>query len=120
MALVALVLLGIAVFFLNQTVRAPFRNTFDYIAYRHIPVWIIALGRAGFASLAVIDGTVGVLLLDAVWWHNARNAKGLSGALSALLALPHGPAILGAVAVGLVAYGMFSFAEARYRNLNRR
>lgn len=116
----ALVLLGIAVFFANQTVRAPFRNTFDYVAYRHIPGWIITLGRVGFASLAVINGTVGVLLLNAVWWHDARSAKGLNGALSALLALPHGSAILGAVAAGLVAYGMFSFAEARYRNLNRR
>lgn len=119
-AVAALVLLGVAVFFANQTVRAPFRNTFDYIAYRHIPGWIVALGRVGFASLAVIDGTVGVLLLKAVWSHDARAAKGLNGALSALLALPHGPAILGTVAAGLVAYGMFSFVEARYRNLNRR
>lgn len=119
-AVAALVLLGIAVFFVNQTVRAPFRNTFDHAAYRHIPGWIVALGRVGFASLAVIDGTIGVLLLNAVWWHNARDAKGLNGALSALLALPHGSAILGAVAAGLVAYGMFSFVEARYRNLNRR
>jgi hypothetical protein len=38
-------------------------------------------------------------------------------ALVALLQQPFGPWLLGLVALGLIAYGVYSFVEARYRRL---
>ncbi len=46
-------------------------------------------------------------------------AKDLDTALSELLHLPFGPVLLGVVALGLIAYGVYSFVEARYRRLGR-
>jgi len=113
-------ILGIAVGMLFQTVTARFRDTFDTDQYPHIPAWVFWFGRIGYAALGVTSGTVGLLLLNAAWHRDANQAKGVGGALAALLARPHGITLLGAVAFGLALYGLFSFAEARYRCLDRR
>ncbi|MDX6484418.1 MAG: hypothetical protein QOE95_2189, partial [Gaiellaceae bacterium] len=47
----------------------------------------------------------------------AEEAQGLAGALRALEQQPYGPYVLGAVALGLVAYGLYMFVEARYRRM---
>ena len=44
-------------------------------------------------------------------------ARGLAGALATLARQPYGPWLLGAVAVGFVAYGVYLFLEARYRRV---
>jgi hypothetical protein len=41
----------------------------------------------------------------------------LDAALVELLKQPFGPWLLGVVALGLLAYGVYSFAEARYRQV---
>jgi hypothetical protein len=51
---------------------------------------------------------------------NPHQAKGLDTALGELLQLrPFGPVLLGILALGLIAYGVYSFVEARYRRLGR-
>src|SRR6266567_2535033 len=49
--------------------------------------------------------------------HNPHEAKGLDAALRTLAQQPYGPVLLGIVALGLVAYGVYSFIEARYRRV---
>jgi hypothetical protein len=44
---------------------------------------------------------------------------GIGGALFALAQAPFGPWLLEAVALGLLAYGTYSLAEARYRRVGR-
>ena len=46
--------------------------------------------------------------------RRAGAASGLDGALHTLRDQPLGPVLLTAVAVGLAAYGVYSFARARY------
>jgi hypothetical protein len=60
---------------------------------------------------------VGIFLIVAAVRHNARQAKGLSGALSDLAAQPYGHLLLGIVAIGLIAYGLYSLTEAWYRRI---
>ncbi|HLJ34542.1 MAG TPA: DUF1206 domain-containing protein, partial [Ktedonobacteraceae bacterium] len=48
-----------------------------------------------------------------------KKAVGLDGALKELLLQPFGPILLVIVALGLIAYGLYSFAEARYRRIGR-
>lgn len=115
-----IVILGIAAGMWFQTLTASFRHTFDTKQYPHIPAWVFWAGRIGYAALGVTSGTVGILLLQTAWHHDANQAKGFGGALAALLARPHGISILGTVTFGLAVYGLFSFAEARYRCLDRR
>ena len=43
--------------------------------------------------------------------------RGWNGTLATLAAQPQGPWLLGLVAIGLVAYGLFMLVAARYRRL---
>jgi hypothetical protein len=72
-------------------------------------------GRAGYAGRAVVISIVGVLLIVAAVQHDPSESGGLSRALKTLAVQPWGRAVLWVVAAGLILFGLFSFAEARYR-----
>ncbi len=78
---------------------------------------VIWLGQLGLAALGVVLAIVGVFLIVAALRHDPSQAKGLGGALVALTHMPFGPLVLGVVALGLLAYGAFSVAEAKYRRI---
>jgi hypothetical protein len=74
-------------------------------------------GQVGLTARGVVFGIVGIFLIQAALHARAREARGLSGALLALEQRPYGPWLLGAVALGLVVYGLYMFVEARYRRM---
>jgi hypothetical protein len=74
-------------------------------------------GQVGLVARGIVFGIIGLFLIQAAWWARAEEARGLSGALRALEQQPYGPYVLGAVALGLVAYGLYMFVEARYRRM---
>ncbi|MFN8633297.1 MAG: DUF1206 domain-containing protein [Chloroflexota bacterium] len=79
--------------------------------------WITRVGRAGYAARGVAFATIGGFLLVAAYDANPGEAIGLDGALATLAAQPFGPYLLGAVAAGLAAYGLFALVQARYRRM---
>jgi Domain of Unknown Function (DUF1206) len=79
--------------------------------------WIARLGRLGFLARAVVFGLVGAFLVKAALEYDPDEAIGLDGALQKLVQQPYGQALLGFAAAGLLAYGLFSFARARYREV---
>lgn len=107
-----LVVIGIAGFLVYRAYKADFKKSLT-----QAPDWVVLLGRAGYAALGVVFLIVGIFLIVAAVRHNAHAARGLSGALQELARQPYGHLILGVVAVGLVAYGLFSLAQSRYRRL---
>lgn len=74
-------------------------------------------GRFGLWSLSVIFVIIGVFLIEAAAQHNPQKAQGLAGALATLAAQPFGTFLLLVVALGLIAYGVYGFVEARYRRI---
>ena len=60
---------------------------------------------------------VGVLFVVAAVTHDPEKAGGLDAALKSLAALPFGQVILWLVGAGLVVYGVYCFARARYARL---
>jgi hypothetical protein len=74
-------------------------------------------GRVGLSARAIVFALVGYFLVRAAIAFNPRTAVGLDGALARVHHQPFGPWLLGLVAVGLLAFAAFSFAEARYRRL---
>lgn len=74
-------------------------------------------GQVGLTARGIVFGIVGVFLIQAALHARANEARGLGGALLALDEQPSGPWILGAVALGLVTYGLYMFVEARYRRM---
>jgi hypothetical protein len=82
---------------------------------RHLASIVERAGRAGYASRAIVLGIIGLFFIVAAVEHDARAAVGLSGALQAAARQTWGAVILWVVAIGLLLYGGFCFAEARYR-----
>jgi hypothetical protein len=74
-----------------------------------------ALGVVGTTARGVIFTVTGVLVISAAWTFDPSKARGLDGALRTLAEAPAGPWVLGAVALGLLFFGGYGFAEAVWR-----
>lgn len=79
---------------------------------------VIWAGRFGMAARGVVFGIVGWFLVMAALHYNPTEARGLGGALRTLEEQTYGPWLLAAVALGLVAYGLFYLVKARYRRID--
>lgn len=79
--------------------------------------WITRIGRAGYAARGVAFVMIGGFLIAAALHTNPGEAQGLDGALATLASQQFGPYLLGLVAAGLAAYGVFALVEARYRRM---
>ena len=75
---------------------------------------VIAMGVIGFLARSVVFVLIGCFLIIAAWHANPSEAAGFGGALRTLRAEPYGNMLLLAAAAGLLAFGAFGVAEARY------
>ena len=75
---------------------------------------IVSLGKVGYIAKGAALAAVGVLVVIAGIRHNAQRSGGLDAALHELLQQPLGDVLVGAVALGLAAFGLYCFAWARY------
>ena len=67
----------------------------------------------------MVFGVMAFFLIKVILNHNANEYKGTEGALAYFLSFSYGPFLLGAVALGLTAYGVFHVMVARHANLTR-
>ncbi|HEU0130423.1 MAG TPA: DUF1206 domain-containing protein [Mycobacteriales bacterium] len=79
--------------------------------------WVYAVAVTGLVARGIAFALVGSFLVQAAWRYDPRQAEGLDGALRRLAGVPYGRPLLVLVAVGLAAYGVWSFVEARYRRV---
>ena len=79
--------------------------------------WIEWIGTFGHLARMVVFGLVGVFLIKAAIDYNPNQAVGLDGALAKLANASYGPFLLGIVAAGLIAFGIYSLSDACYRRL---
>ncbi|MFW3172063.1 DUF1206 domain-containing protein [Geodermatophilus sp. CPCC 206100] len=75
---------------------------------------ILAVGRVGYVAKGVAFGLVGVLLWRAATSADVSTATGLDGAMTAIAGVRAGPWLLGGVAAGFAAFGLYALARARY------
>lgn len=83
---------------------------------RHIMIW---LGRAGMGARAIVSAIIGVFFLQAMRTEDPSDAGGVSDALQSLLKQPFGPWLLGAAALGLLAFGFFFWGLSRYQAVDK-
>lgn len=107
---IGLLVIGVGVFHVVKGWRARFLADLR----EHPSQWVVRAGRLGYVAKGVALLLVGGLFVSAAVTADPSKAKGLDGALRTLLALPLGRVLLALVAVGLAAYGVYSFARARY------
>ncbi|GAB3258458.1 DUF1206 domain-containing protein [Nocardioides dilutus] len=108
--LVGVVVLGIAGYHVYKGWKKKFLEDLQ----EHPGHWAVVAGRIGYIAKGIALVAVGVLFITAAIQHRAGKANGLDGALRSLLDLPAGQVILLGIALGLAAYGVYSFARARY------
>lgn len=79
----------------------------------HPGAWTARAGQLGYVAKGVALGLVGGLFVAGAMSRTAQDA-GLDAALKSLLELPMGAVLLTLVGLGLAAYGLYSFARARF------
>ena len=79
--------------------------------------WAIRFSRFGMAARGVVFGIIGGFLIAAAMHSSPSEARGVGGALQTLSRQPYGPALLGTVALGLMAYGAYELIRSRYRRI---
>jgi Domain of Unknown Function (DUF1206) len=77
--------------------------------------WVDRIGRFGIAARGVVFGMIGVLLVRAGWTYDPSKVGGIAQSLNALAREPLGRILFGVTALGLIAFGIFELATARYR-----
>ena len=116
--LAGVVLAGVAIYQFIRGVRHKFLD--DSKTEQMAPTfknWFTIFGTIGHVARAVVFSLVAVFVLKAAYDYKANEAIGLDGALGKLYNTSGGPFLLGAVALGLIAFGCFSIVEARYRRI---
>jgi uncharacterized protein DUF1206 len=77
------------------------------------------VGVVGHVARFVVFVLIGVFAIKAAADYDPKKAVGLDGALQKLAHASYGSVLLGLTAAGLLAYGLYCFADARYRDVTR-
>lgn len=75
------------------------------------------VGILGHLARFVVWGLVGAFLAKAAWQFDPEEAAGLDAALHEVARQPYGGFLLGALAVALIAFAVYCFVQARYRDV---
>lgn len=75
------------------------------------------IGVTGLVARAIAFGLIGLFVLKAARDYTPKDAVGIDGALARLLQHSYGTAALFVVACGLIVFGAYSIADARYRRI---
>lgn len=99
-----------------------FRQKFaDKLDCAKMPGWLErlarVLGTTGIVSRGVVFTLIGVFIVNAARTFDPKQAKGFDATLKAIAEEQFGRGLLFAAAVGLLAFGVWSFIEARYRKI---
>jgi Domain of Unknown Function (DUF1206) len=106
---------GFAVAAVYNVYRGVTRDFMDDMRTRSD--WIESLGVVGHLARALVWAIVAWFLVKAALQYDAREAVGLDGALAKLVRRDYGELVLSVTAAGLFAYGLFCFAQARFREV---
>ena len=108
--LVGVAIIGIAGYHVYKGWREKFLGDLQ----EHPGRWVVIVAKVGYIGKGIALAAVGILFITAAIQHRAGKATGLDGALRSMRDLPAGTVILLGIALGLAAYGVYSFARARY------
>jgi len=112
---IGVIIAGVGIAFIVKGVTQSFLD--DLRAHAQsgpIGTAVTALGTVGHSAKGAAFVLVGALFVVAAVQHDPEEAGGLDQALKTLQEQPFGPWLLMAIGIGLAAFGIYCFAEARY------
>jgi hypothetical protein len=117
-ALIGLVVAGIGIGLIVYGLKKKFEEHLKVGEMRpSVRKTVRRLGVAGYTAKGIAYGIAGVLFVIAAVTYDAGKARGLDGALRTLAAQSYGTWLLGLVALGIAAFGVYCFFQARYRKV---
>jgi hypothetical protein len=115
-----LVVIAAGVYQIIQGINASFDRQFQTYAMNAQEIKLATqLGRFGTATRGVIFALIGGLICLAAYQSNPNQPVGLDAALTALLKQPYGVWLLAIVALGLMAFGVYSMLSAAWFRLKK-
>ena len=112
------VLIGLGLYLVAKGVRRKHAECLE--GYRVPPRLrrpAITIGAVGYVGRGFTLGLVGTFLVRAAVLFDPQEAKGLDAALQAVVEQPYGRVLLLLAVVGVLAYAVWSFFEAAYREI---
>ena len=118
LVVIGLVLVGVAVALAWRGLTTDFEQQLKCGEMSRTTYAVVhRLGQVGYVSRGLVVGLVGALVVKAALEQDPDQAAGLDLALERLVSAPFGQFSLMVAAAGLVCFGVYSFAEVRYRRL---
>lgn len=115
---IALIPLGTGIAHLVKAWRAGFERYFQ--CPEDVMRWVRPVSQAGLAARGVVFLIISMLLFVGGARHDPTNPPGVKEALDALQGMPFGSLLLLVIGLGLAAFAVYSFAEARWRRIDLR
>lgn len=78
---------------------------------------LVPIAAIGLGARAIVFILIGIFFMNSGLNFDPAKAIGLDGALRKIAGSPGGPLLLAGVAAGLAAFGVFSLAQARFREV---
>ncbi|NUT78715.1 DUF1206 domain-containing protein [Pseudomonas sp. C1C7] len=114
--LIAIVPLGVGIAHIIKGWKASFEKYFE--ADEEVMQYVRPVSRLGLMARGVVFIEIGLLLILSGSNYQALHPPGMKDALDALQNLPAGGLVLMLMALGLIAFSVYSFAEAAWRKIN--
>ncbi len=112
-----LAIIGYAIYQVYRAVTGKFMKRLDFSkAGMSARAWTERLGRLGIIARAIVFSVIGLLVARAGWNYRPSEAGGVERSLD-FIAQKQGGYLFIAVAIGLIAYGLFEIATARFRTM---
>ncbi|OUJ75931.1 DUF1206 domain-containing protein [Hymenobacter crusticola] len=109
----ALLTIGIGLYQIYRAYAGKFKKDVDSSSLSSEQKQLVErTGQAGYTARGIVLGILGYFLLQAALNSNSQEVQGTEGAFDLLSSM--GPAVLGIVALGLMAYGVYQIVRARF------
>jgi hypothetical protein len=96
-------------------IKRRFGRYLELDAEKNSPAVLISI--YGLVARGAVFGIIGVFFVYAAFTVDPEQAGGMADALAWVHSLPFGGIIYAVVALGLAAFGLYNFVEARYRRI---
>jgi Domain of Unknown Function (DUF1206) len=83
-----------------------------------VPTHVCTMGRIGYGARALVFALIALFFASAAWVSDANEAGGMAQALATLQRQAGGQLLLATTGLGLIAFGAYSFVEARWRRIS--
>ena len=113
-----LVVIGVGLFQLYYAATAGFRKHFKAAEMEPaIAARVIRISQFGVAARGLVLSLLGLFLVQASLSNDPSRVHGVGETLNLLLEQPYGNLLLGAAALGFIAYAVYNLVEARYHRI---